>query len=398
MNPIFRELLKPHRYKILYGGRGSGKSWGIASILIFLASQGCIRVLCVREVQNSIKDSSYQLLVDTVERLGYSNEFEITNDKLTNVKTGSTFIFKGLHNNASLKSTEGINICWCEEAHSISEESWRILIPTIRAEGSEIWMSFNPDRPDDPTYVRFVENTPPDSWIAKLNYTENPYFANSPLQAEMEWMREHDYEGYRHVWEGYPRTNSDAQIFAGRYAVESFPDDLYQKAPRLFFGADFGFARDPSTLVRCFIYQHRLYVDYEAYGVGVEIDELPALYRSVPLSERWIIKADAARPETISYLANRCGFNISAAKKWQGSVEDGIAYIKGFDKVVIHPRCRHTLDEFSLYSYKIDKHTEEVLPIVEDKNNHCIDAIRYALDGYITAPDLEAWAAMGRKD
>jgi phage terminase large subunit len=212
----------------------------------------------------------------------------------------------------------------------------------------------------------------------------------------MEWMREHDYEGYRHVWEGFPRTNSDAQIFANRYIVESFSDELYKSAPRLFFGADFGFARDPSTLVRCFIVERKLYIDYEAYGVGVEIDELPALYRSVPLADRWIIKGDAARPETISYLANRCGFNISAAKKWQGSVEDGIAYLKGFDKIVIHPRCRHTIDEFSLYSYKIDKHTEEVLPIVEDKNNHCIDALRYALDGYITAPGLEAWAAMGR--
>lgn len=213
----------------------------------------------------------------------------------------------------------------------------------------------------------------------------------------MEWDKAHDYEGYLHIWEGYPRTISDAQVFKGRFSVESFPDDLWQKADRLFYGADFGFARDPSTLVRCFIYERRLYVDYEAYACGVEIDELPQLYDSVPGARKWPIKADSARPETISYLRSRAGFQISPATKWQGSVEDGIAYLKGFDKIVIHPRCQHTADEFKLYSYKVDKVTNEVLPVIVDKHNHIIDAIRYSLDGYITQAGLDEWAALGRQ-
>ena len=397
------DALKPlytngkYRWKILYGGRGSGKSWAIAEALVGMAALGKARILCLREIQNSIKDSSYQLIIDTVNRLGLENEFEATQDEIRELRTGSRFTFKGLHNNASLKSMEGISIAWVEEAQTVSEESWLTLIPTIREKGSEIWLSFNPGRPDDPTYKRFVENCPPNAFRLKVNYDMNPYFAGTPLEAEMEYMKRVDYEGYRHVWEGYPRTQSDAQIFAGRYVVEPFPDDLWKRADRLFFGADFGFARDPSTLVRCFILDHKLYIDYEAYGVGVEIDELPALYRSVPGSDKWMIHADAARPETISYLANRCGYRIDAAKKWQGSIEDGIAYLRGFEKIVVHDRCKHTADEFALYSYKTDKRTNEVLPIVEDKSNHMIDAIRYALDGYITKPGLEKWAMLGRE-
>ena len=404
MNEKFRELLQPHRYKILYGGRGSGKSWGIAAVLVFLAAQGRLRILCVREVQSSIKDSSYQLIVDTIDRLGYGSLFDITQDKVICRATGSSFIFKGLHNDSSFKSMEGIDICWAEEAHSVSEESWRILIPTIRKKGSEIWMSFNPDRPDDPTYRRFILNPPPDAWSLKVNFDENPYFRDSPLYEEMLWMREHDYESYLHVWEGFPRTNSDAQIFRGRYVVQPFPDDLWEKADRLFFGADFGFAKDPSTLVRCFMLDRTLYVDYEAWGVGVEIDELPRFYLSVPGAEKWPIHADSARPETISYLRTRGAvngipvrFNIDAAKKWQGSVEDGIAYLKSFDRIVVHPRCKHVADEFAMYSYKTDKRTGEVLPLIEDKWNHGIDAIRYALDGYITRSGLELWAKLGRQ-
>jgi hypothetical protein len=188
----------------------------------------------------------------------------------------------------------------------------------------------------------------------------------------MEWDKAHDYEKYLHVWEGYPLTISDAQIFKGRYEVKPIAPELHKKASRLFYGADFGFARDPSTLIRCFILENTLYIDYESYGVGVELDELPQLYDAIPESRRWAIKADSARPETISFLRNRHGFNISAAKKWQGSIEDGIAYLKGFDKIIIDDKCRHTADEFRLYSYKVDKTTDEVLPIIQDKNNHCI--------------------------
>lgn len=393
----FAEIWKPHRFKVFYGGRGSGKSWAVAQALIVMADLAKIRVLCCREIQNSIRDSSYQVLRDTAERLGIDGRFDFLEAEIRHKSTGSRFIFKGLfHNSQSIKSTEGVDVCWVEEAQTVSEESWSVLIPTIRKAGSEIWVTFNPLLADDPTTKRFIENPPPEAYVRKVNFDENPYFPPE-LRAQMEWDKRNDYENYLHVWEGYPRTISDAQIFKGRFVVDDFPEDLAEKADRLFYGADFGFARDPSTLVRCFIHEKRLYVDFEAYGTGVEIDELPSLYESVPGARKWPIKADAARPETISYLRSRCGFQISAAAKWQGSVEDGIAYLKGFDKIVIHPRCKHTAEEFKLYSYKVDKVTNEVLPVIVDKNNHLIDALRYSLDGYITQSGLDEWAALGRQ-
>lgn len=397
MSNPFLELWRPHRYKVYYGGRGSGKSWAIAEALIVMADMCKLRILCCREIQKSIKDSSYQLLKDTAIRLGIANRFVFLEMEIRHKKTGSTFIFTGLlRNEQTIKSKEGIDICWCEEAQTISETSWETLIPTIRKDGSEIWLSFNPLNNDDPTTKRFVENPPPEAYVRKVNFDENPHFTDE-LRREMEWDKKNDFEKYLHIWEGYPRTFSDAQIFRGKFTVEPFEDSLAEQADRLFYGADFGFAQDPSTLIRCFMLDRKLYIDYEAYGVGVEIDELPQLYRSVPGADKWPIKADSARPETISYLLNRCGFNISAAEKWQGSIEDGIAYLKSFEKIVIHPRCKHTTDEFRLYSYKTDKTTNEVLPIILDKNNHCIDAIRYGLDGYITQSSIELFAAMGRQ-
>lgn len=396
MNNPFLELWRPHRYKVYYGGRGSGKSYAIAEALIVMCDMCKLRILCCREIQKSIKDSSYQLLKDTAFRLGISNRFVFLETEIRHKKTGSKIIFTGLlRNEQTIKSKEGIDIAWIEEAQTVSESSWETLIPTIRKKGSEIWLSFNPLNVDDPTTKRFIENPPPGAFVRKVNYDENPYFP-AELKAEMEWDRKNDYEKYLHIWEGYPRTFSDAQIFRGKYSVEPFEDGLCEKADRLFFGADFGFAKDPSTLVRCFILDKKLYIDYEAYGVGVEIDELPQLYMSVPGADKWPIKADSARPETISYLKTRCGFNISGAEKWQGSIEDGIAYIKSFDKVIIHPRCKHTADEFRLYSYKTDKLTNEVLPIVLDKNNHLCDSIRYALDGYITRPGIAKWQHLGK--
>lgn len=383
MTDPFAELYEPHRYKVFYGGRGSGKSWAVARALVAIADYGKARILCCREVQNSIRDSSYQTLKDMAERMGLANCFTFKDAEIVHNGTGSRFIFSGLlRNENSIRSKEGIDICWIEEASSVSQRSWDVLTPTIRKPGSELWLTFNPLTVDDPTNV-FLENPPPNALVRKVNYADNPYFPEV-LREQMEWDKQNDFEKYLHVWEGYPLTISDAQVFKGRFVVEPIPEDLWKKADRLFFGADFGFARDPSTLVRCFILDNRLYIDHEAYGVGVEIDELPQLYRSVPGADQWPIKGDSARPETISYL-RRHGYNIDGAEKWPDSIEEGINFIKSFDKVVIDPRCKHTADEFRLYSYKTDRLTDEVLPVVLDKNNHTIDALRYAMVDYIKA-------------
>ncbi|WP_080605216.1 PBSX family phage terminase large subunit [Cronobacter sakazakii] len=393
--PKFKPLFKPIRYKVFRGGRGGAKSWGIARALVIMAASKKLRILCTREVQNSIKDSVHKLLKDQIEMLGLNPWFRITNEMITSA-CGSEFLFKGLRfDPLGIKSTEGVDICWVEEAQSVSADSWDILIPTIRKEGSEIWVSFNPGEETDPTYQRFVVNPPDNCVTVEVNYYDNPYLPDT-LRKEMEYCKRIDYEAYEHIWLGKPKSISEAVIFKRRYKVEAFPDDLWQQADRLFFGADFGFANDPSTLIRMFMLENKLYIEYEAYGVGVELDEMPQFYDSIPEARRWPIKADNARPETISHIARK-GFSIDAAAKWKGSVEDGIAYLKGFEEIIIHERCKHTADEFRLYSYKVDKKTNEILPVIVDAHNHCIDAIRYGLDGYITSSDsLGTWAQLGR--
>ena len=378
-------LFTPSRYKILYGGRGGAKSWGIARALLLLSLQTELRILCAREFQKSIKESVHHLLEEQIYALGLQAYFRITLTSIRSVN-GSEFIFSGLKTNiTAVKSMEGIDICWVEEAEKVSKESWDVLIPTIRKEGSEIWISFNPDSDTDPTWKRFVEKPPVNSTVIEIGFRDNPFFPDV-LRSEMEECRANDPDTYEWVWEGKCRTITDANIIK-RARIDVF--DTPAKIDRIFFGADFGFANDPNTLDRGFIIDKVLYIDYAVHKVRCEIDDIPALYDTVPDSRRWPIKADGARPETISYL-RRQGFNISAAEKWQGSVEDGIAHLNGFKEIIIHERCTH-LDrrclnphqETRMYKYKIDPVTNEVLPVIVDKHNHHIDGWRYMLDGYI---------------
>lgn len=375
---VFKALWEPKRYKIYYGGRGGAKSWAFARTLIIMSLRSRLRILCVREFQTSMADSVHKLLCDQISALKLDGYFKVTRSGIVNI-LGSEFIFKGISTNTQeIKSLEGVDICWVEEAQAVSETSWELLIPTIRKEGSEIWVSFNPVEEEDATYRRFVLSPPPGSVVVKVGYRDNPYFPDT-LRGEMEACLAADPDAYDWIWEGNCRKISEAQIFKGRYVVEAFDTPA---GVRFFHGADWGFAQDPTVLVRSFIKDGKLYVDAEAYGVGVELDETPALFESVPTARKWPIRADGARPETIRHMLRR-GFNIRAAKKWPGSVEDGIAALKGFAKIVIHPRCKHTAEEFRLYSFKVDKTSGDILPIIIDAHNHCIDALRYSLDGFI---------------
>lgn len=389
---VLETLTTKSRYKILHGGRGSGKSWGIAEILVRFAAKHPIRVLCAREVQNSIRDSVWKLLVDSIDRVGIADKFEVTRESIKGL-CGSEFIFKGLRQNIQdIKSTENVHICWVEEAQTVSAESWAVLIPTIRAPNSEIWVSFNPNEESDPTYQRFVVDQPDDCISVAVNYDDNPHFPEV-LRREMEYLKRIDFDAYENVWLGKPKSRSEAAVMK-RWRVETFSDDLWRDADQLYFGADFGFSQDPSTLIRCFVIGEDLYIDYEAYGVGIEIDEMPAFYDSVPQARNWRIYGDSARPETISYL-RRQGFNIEGVDKWKGSVEDGLAHIRGFANCIIHSRCKNTHQEFKLYSYKTDRLTGEILPIIVDKHNHCIDSIRYSLNNMIQKRgSMELWARL----
>jgi len=382
-------LFEPHRYKVAHGGRGGTKSWNFARALLVIGVTRPIRVLCTRELQTSIQESVHKVLSSQIELLGFDSFYKIQKTTIEGIN-GTEFIFAGVRNNVTkIKSMEGIDICWVEEAEKVSDDSWKVLIPTIREAGSEIWVSFNPHEATDPTYKRFVLHPPPDAKVVEIGWQDNPWFPEE-LEKERQYSLslieeakdEHERQqaqmDYDHIWEGKVRTNTKAGVIK-RWRIEAF--ETPAKA-RFYHGADWGFANDPTVLIRCFVEDDILYIDQEAFGYGVEIDEIPQLFDTIETARKWPIKADNARPETISYL-KRQGFSISPADKWKGNVEDGVAHINGFKRIVIHPRCRHIAEEARLYSYKIDKVTEEILPIIVDAYNHGWDSVRYALDKYI---------------
>lgn len=366
----------PVRYRAAYGGRGSAKSHSFAAALLLKAAQTPLRVGCYREIQRSIRDSVKRLLDDKIRDMELEDFYESTDAEIRGAN-GSLFVFGGLRSNPdAVKSTEGLDIGAVFEANKVSQRSWDLLIPTVRKDGSEIWAEWNPESPKDPVDQLFRgESSPPGSIVRRVNWDQNPFFPDV-LRRDMEWDRKRDPEKYAHIWLGEYVRNSEARVFRN-WVVEEFEAP---KGSTFRLGADWGFAIDPSVLVRCYLDGRRLYIDYEAWMVGCEIDQLPDLFDRVPESRKWFITADSARPETISYM-QRHGFpRINSATKGKGSVEDGVEFLKSFD-LVIHPRCQHLIDELTMYSYKTDPLTGEVLPALEDKHNHTIDALRYACEG-----------------
>lgn len=236
-------LFHPARYKVAYGGRGSAKSWSVADALLVLSSSKRVRVLCCREIQDSIKESSHRLLKEQIERLGMSKIFNVTDRSISCTLTGSEFIFEGLFRNVNrIKSLEGIDICWVEEAEKVTGDSWDILIPTIRKEGSEIWVTFNPQFEDDDTYQRFVAMPPDGARVVKVNYYDNPWFP-AVLQAELEQDKQRDFAKYETVWLGKPKGS-------GRKIWTAFDKDVHVKEISLDYIAEHGncyMAMDPHS-------------------------------------------------------------------------------------------------------------------------------------------------------
>lgn len=372
----FEPFLEPHRYKVGVGGRAGMRSWSFARILLAKGLEKPCIILCAREFQTNIKDSVLRLLSEQISLLKLDAGYTVLRDSIKGTN-GTEFIFKGLHHNITeIKSMEGVDYCWIEEAEDVSAESWDILLPTIRKPGSEIWISYNPKDDDAPTHKRFYLQRQPDEVLVETNYLDTDRYGWLPK--EIKQLAEHDKafdaDRYDWVWMGKPRRLSAARIFAGkvRTAVFDPPSEC-----RFFHGADWGFANDPSVLVRSWIDGRSLYVDYAEFGYGVEMQELPALFDRVDTARSWPIHADEARPETIAYM-RRAGFTIDGAAKGKGSVEDGIEWLRSFDEIVVHERCGQFLDEARLYSYKVDPRTGEVLPIIVKAYDHGWDALRYA--------------------
>lgn len=373
-----KDLFRPNRYKVLYGGRGSGKSYAVADALLLAGYHRPCRILCAREFQNSLSESVLFLLAERIAALGLESFYEVQRETILG-KNGTSFIFKGVRNNVqSIKSMAGITHLWLEEAQTVSKSSWDVLIPTIREPGSEIWVTFNPYRRDDPTYAMFVNEPPDGAFVKKVNWRDNPHWPET-LEVERKRLLAKDPNLYAHVYEGECLEITEAQVFNGCFEVAEFEPTKHWDGP--YIGVDWGFSQDPTAAVKLWVHDRKLYVEHELYRPRLELDDTaPALLATIPDIATHAVRCDNARPESISYIKRNGIPRAIACEKGKGSVEDGVSFIKSFDRVIIHPRCPNTFNEFRLYSYKVDRLSGDILPVLLDENNHAIDAIRYALE------------------
>lgn len=374
---VFEPLLQPARYKGAHGGRGSGKSHFFGELWLEENIAERLDCVCLRETLKSLEFSVKKLLEQKIERFNAGSYFDVQDRRILS-KNGGVTIFEGMQNHTaeSIKSLEGFDRAWFEEAQNASDKSLTLLRPTIRKPGSQMWFGWNPDLETDPIDVLLRgEELPKNAVVVQANYMDNPWLPEE-LREEMEYDKRRDPDKYAHVWLGDYRRNSEARVFRN-WTVEEFEVDPKAVIRQ---GADWGFSVDPTVLVQCWIEGRKLYVPYEAYRVGCEIVDTPSLFMQVPDSEKWPITADSARPETISHM-QRNGFpKIMSAVKGAKSLEEGVEFLKSFD-IVVHPRCQHLIDELTLYSYKTDPLTNLVMPVLADKDNHVIDALRYACEG-----------------
>lgn len=407
---------------VIEGGRGSTKSWTVADrLLIKACDYSNRRILCCRELQNSIAESVHHLLEEQIERLGLTHWFDIQKQAIYRKPyrevpgdKGSEFIFYGIKSNPTkIKSAEGITDCWVEEAEKVSARSWEILLPTLFRvkEHPQLFITFNPDEESDPTYQQFVINTPPNYKHITVNWQQNPWFPEG-LRKQKDYMAKVDPEAYRHVWGGKCRRNSSVQIFKGKYRVDSFtvpkPDMCSESNPMWdgpYYGADWGFSQDPCVLIKFWIQwlnqtdlhappRFKIYIEKESWEIGLDLDLIvPRWKQDIPEVETAaLILADNSRPETISHVAKR-GLRVEAAEKWAGSIEDGITWLKSAEEIIIHSQCPHVLQEAQDYSYKKDRLTGAVLTDIVDANNHCWDSMRYGAQPMIMASGEGGWNA-----
>jgi phage terminase large subunit len=373
-------LLAPNPLKGLAGGRASGKSHAFADLIIDRHMQDpSLRSVCIREVQKSIKFSSYQLIKDKILERGLSARFEVLTAEIRDRLGGGVIIFQGMqdHTADSIKSLEGFKIAWFEEAQRASKRSLDLLIPTIlRVKGAECWFSWNPENADDPVEVLSRD----DDFIKGFcTYLQNPFLEGDQfdlIHQQAEKLKRNDIDAYNWIWMGGYNKHSDSQVFARKYRIDEFEPLPNWTA---LCGLDFGFSQDPTAAVQVFHEHGKLWLYKEAVKVGLELDDTADyIHERIPDFGKHEIQADSARPESISHLKKWLP-RIKGVKKWAGSVLDGIAFMRSVDEIVIHPSCSNCIDEFKLYSYKVDKRTDTILADVVDKHNHCIDAIRYAI-------------------
>jgi phage terminase large subunit len=384
------------RYRGSFGGRGSAKTRSFAlmsAVRAFMFAEAGISgvILGAREYMNSLEDSSMEEIKQAIRSVPWLDDYFDIGEKFIRTKNRRVwYAFSGLrHNLDSIKSKARVLIAWVDEAETVSETAWIKLLPTVREDGSEVWVTWNPEKDGSPTDDRFRKHAPEGSKIVELNYTDNPWFPDVlDLERTNDQARLDD-QTYAWIWDGAYRENSEAQILAGKYRVAEFTPESGWNGP--YFGIDWGFSQDPTAGVKCWVHDNRLWIEREAGKVGLENDDIADfMIRALPEIEKYAIRADSARPETISHVkSNGQGQRsslprITGVEKWKGSVEDGIAHLRSYKEIIIHPSCKKWLKEARMYSYKTDRLTGDVLADIVDANNHFMDATRYALAPLIT--------------
>lgn len=374
----------PARYRCAYGGRGSAKTRSFALMTAVVGYQRGMngdsgQILCAREHLNSLEDSSMEEIKTAIRSVHWLDAYYEIGEKYIRSKDRRiNYVFAGLrHNLDSIKSKARILLAWVDEAENVSETAWRKLLPTVREDGSEVWVTWNPESKESATHKRFRVSPPESCLITEINYSDNPWFPDVLDLERREDLRNRP-DTYSHIWEGAFLEHSNAQILAGKWRCAEFEPAADWKGP--YHGLDFGFAQDPTAAVVCWVNNSKLYIEREAGKVGLELDDTSAyLVERIPTISSHVVRADSARPESISFLRRNGLPKIEGVDKWKGSVEDGIQHLRSYDEIVIHSRCNGVRREAQLYSYKVDKNTGDVLPIVLDDHNHYMDAIRYAL-------------------
>lgn len=379
-------LFKPARYKTLYGGRGGAKSWGIARALLLQGTTKPLRVLCAREMQTSITQSVHKLLKDQIAAMGLSGFYEVQNYVIKGMN-GTEFTFHGLkHNIANIKSIEGVDVCWIEEAQTVSKSSWDTLIPTIRKDGSEIWISFNPSLEADETYQRFVVSPPTGAVVQKINWADNPWFPDV-LRQEMEDLKAKDYDAYLNVWEGHCKQTLDGAIYANevRAATTSgrFTKVPYDPSKPVHTYWDLGRADKTAIwFVQMVGFEFRVIDYYENQGqaLGHYLKELQS--RPYVYGDCWL-PHDAnnellASEQTIAQQCRAFGFKVRVTPKT--SVVNGINAARTvfatcwFDS----DKCADGLQALRNYRYEVDPDTQQYSTNpLHDWASHGADAFRY---------------------
>lgn len=393
--PAFSQPRGTYQYIAAYGGRGSGKSYSFAKMAAVWGYAEPLRILCTREFQASVKESLHAELKSAIASEPWlAAHYDVGVDYLRG-RNGTEFIFRGLrHSASSIKSLAKIDLTIVEEAEDVPESSWLALEATVfRQPKSSMLVIWNPKKDGSPVDNRFRKVPPPRSFVVEMNYRDNPWFPPGLEELRVREQDRLDPSTYNYIWNGSYLVNSDAQVFANKVRVREFTPGKDWDGP--YQGGDFGFSQDPTVAVRCWINGDSLYVEHEAGRVGLELDDTASyITERIPGFADYVTRWDSARPESISHL-KRHGLPRSAAvSKWKGSVEDGIAFMRSFKEIVVHPRCRGFIKETEMYSYKVDRLTGDIQPTIVDAWNHYLDAARYALAPMVKRRGYDLSAAL----